>query len=155
MSRPDAQRDSRTSRRPLRVTSDRTKATILVVGIVLALAAIPMLAVLGGIVVGYAAVLAFTVALVLVPARCFRGPGEAVDPPRPWWRATNRPTAGYVIGALYVLQGFALLVRHDADGLGAVGVLFGVVDLVLGAYLVRSSVRLSREGLPGPRPTVR
>ncbi len=126
----------------MRVTSGRTKAAVLVVGILVSMAAIPSAAVAGGMTVGYVAALAFTVALVVVPARCFRGPGEPVDAPRPWWRATNRPTAGYVVGVLYLVQSGALLVRRDVDGLGTVAVLFAVVDLALGAYLVHSSIRL-------------
>ena len=43
--------------------------------------------------------------LVVVGAcRLFRGPGEDIVPPRPWWRATNRPKASIVLGILNAIE---------------------------------------------------
>ena len=43
--------------------------------------------------------------LVVVGAcRLFRGPGEDIVPPRPWWRATNRPKASIVLGILNTIE---------------------------------------------------
>jgi hypothetical protein len=41
---------------------------------------------------------------ILVGARIFRVPEEPIEPPRPWWRLTGRPTAGFVLAALFALQ---------------------------------------------------
>ena len=43
--------------------------------------------------------------LVVVGAcRLFRGPGEDIVPPRPWWQATNRPKASIVLGILNAIE---------------------------------------------------
>lgn len=36
--------------------------------------------------------------------RLFRGAGEDIVPPRPWWRATNRPKASIVLGILNAVE---------------------------------------------------
>ncbi|NQX35993.1 hypothetical protein [Herbiconiux sp. VKM Ac-2851] len=41
---------------------------------------------------------------ILVGARIFRVPEEPIEPPRPWWKLTGRPTAGFVLAALFALQ---------------------------------------------------
>jgi hypothetical protein len=46
---------------------------------------------------------ALAFALVLLGARLFRGAGEELDPPRPWWRMTARVPAGVVLGSLLAL----------------------------------------------------
>lgn len=47
--------------------------------------------------------------------RLFRGPGEDIVPPRPWWQATNRPKASIVLGIL-----------------NAIGLLLGIIVLAIG-----------------------
>lgn len=43
--------------------------------------------------------------LVVVGAcRLFRGPGEDIVPPRPWWRAMNWPKASFVLGILNAIE---------------------------------------------------
>jgi hypothetical protein len=46
------------------------------------------------------------VAYVIVGVRIFRGAGENRTDPRPWWRATARPAAGFWIGALLAVLAF-------------------------------------------------
>lgn len=41
---------------------------------------------------------------ILAGARVFRVPEEPIEPPRPWWKLTGRPTAGFVLAALFALQ---------------------------------------------------
>lgn len=49
-------------------------------------------------------------ALFVVGARCFRGPGEDIAAPRPWWRMTNRSKSSKWLGVLFVILGsFVLL----------------------------------------------
>jgi hypothetical protein len=41
---------------------------------------------------------------IIVGARIFRVPEEPIEPPRPWWKLTGQPTAGFVLAALFALQ---------------------------------------------------
>ena len=42
--------------------------------------------------------------LVIVATRLFRGAGEDQESRRLWWRATSKPTAGWVIGSLFAVD---------------------------------------------------
>ena len=46
------------------------------------------------------------IAYVIVGVSIFRGEGENRTDPRPWWRATARPAAGFWIGALLAVLAF-------------------------------------------------
>jgi hypothetical protein len=45
----------------------------------------------------------------LIAVRTFRGYLEPAVRPRPWWRWTGRPKAGYWLGALYLLAGISAI----------------------------------------------
>ena len=100
------------------------------------------------VVVGIEAVVD-TVAIVTM-ARSFRGAGEPVAPPRPWWRLTARPRAGWWLAALYLLPGPArvegtlseMVVHGTADPARMVSAL---MSLALGAAFLNSSIRLTAE----------
>jgi cytochrome c biogenesis protein CcdA len=47
--------------------------------------------------------------LILLAARVFRGATELGDEPRPWWRMTGRPLAGFVLGSVFGLATIALV----------------------------------------------
>jgi hypothetical protein len=49
--------------------------------------------------------LLINLAFVLVAVRTFRGYLEPAAPPRPWWRWSGRPKAGYWLGTLNLLVG--------------------------------------------------
>ncbi|MFF2272849.1 hypothetical protein ACFVTX_11280 [Agromyces sp. NPDC058136] len=63
----------------------------------------------------------WTIAAVLYGARVFRGRGEPVAPPRPWWQMTARPTLSRNLGLL-------LAVVTASSFLGMVLELAGVVE---------------------------
>jgi len=92
---------------------------------------------------------AWLVANVLVGTRWFRGRGEAIAPPRPWWRMTARPPAGFIIGGIF-LVGFVteLIVPSDPR----VSVWEGVTGMItfggLAALYIHSSLRLIRTPPP-------
>jgi len=48
---------------------------------------------------------------VLIAARVFRSTAEPGDEPRPWWRMTGRPTAGFILGGLTALAALALILN--------------------------------------------
>jgi len=86
-----------------------------------------------------------------VAVRSFRGRGEAIAPPRPWWRMTARPTAGFVLGSFYIVSvvwsvASAIIEPPDMAPLW-VG---SVIPLAVGALFFNSSIRLVRD----PPPTV-
>jgi len=83
-------------------------------------------------------------AYVIVGVRTFRGAGENRADPRPWWRATARPAAGFWIGGLLAALAFV-------SGVGAFGskpedaFIPAVACLsyaLLAAFYLNSSVRL-------------
>ena len=90
---------------------------------------------------------AFTSLAFVVAVRTFRGRAEPIASPRPWWRATARPTAGFVLGAL-TIWGAAdevwLLVDEPAMGVIAwvARVLSLLQFILIAGYFINSSVRL-------------
>lgn len=108
-------------------------------------------------------------ALLLLGARIFRGRGEAVEPPRPWWRMTARPTLSRRLGILFLVlavwlaAGLILVVVGVAStGWTADDIVIavsGVLEFAGVAYLyLNSAARLKRMGVPAKdlkfRPTV-
>jgi hypothetical protein len=87
----------------------------------------------------------FVTFAILFATRIFRGPGEEIVARRAWWRMTNRPTAGFVIGSLQLVSLIAGAVgigdRVDPlipSILGCVGTI-----LITGLYF-NSSIQLVR-----------
>ncbi|MGH1524812.1 hypothetical protein ACRAWC_12580 [Leifsonia sp. L25] len=81
--------------------------------------------------------------VVIALARSFRGEGEPVQPPRPWWRLSARPRIGWFIGGFYALgelQAFFFPVHTDRYLATASSVVFG---LFLAAAFLNSSIRLT------------
>jgi hypothetical protein len=89
---------------------------------------------------------------ILVGARIFRVPEEPIEPPRPWWRLTGRPTAGFVLAALFALQAITNQVSlvlsdrgragdGDDGGTASVTVMTAACAIAAVAYLA-SSLRL-------------
>lgn len=72
-------------------------------------------------------------------ARSFRGAGEAVQPPRAWWRLTARPPAGFVLGAMYALS-VSVFLLDDHTSMNWVNAVEGPF---LGLAFLNSSIRLT------------
>jgi len=89
-------------------------------------------------------VAALNLAYVIVGVRSFRGAGENRADPRPWWRATARPAAGFWIGGALVVLAFisgvgALASRPEGAFIPAIACL---TYAALAAFYLNSSVRL-------------
>ena len=113
-------------------------------------------------------------AALLIGARIFRGRGEALEPRRPWWRMTARPTLSRRLGILFMVLAVLTAVSLVLTAFGVSGVRTTVGDDASGslailavleyggfAYLyLNSAVRLKRLGVRAPakepkfRPTV-
>lgn len=84
------------------------------------------------------------VAYVAIGVRTFRGAGENRTDPRPWWRATARPAAGYWIGgglaaAAFVSGVGALASRPENSFVPTVACLSYAL---IAAFYLHSSYRL-------------
>lgn len=83
----------------------------------------------------------FWLAALIALARSFRGAGEPVQPPRPWWKLTSRPRAGFLLATMYLLAAVTTLVpvkHHSATNWVA------EVDVaLLGVAFLNSSIRLT------------
>ena len=137
----------------MRIVSDSGKVAAIVLGVVVVPAAALMVGLASGALVGYLVSVLLTVAFMTVVVRCFRGDGEPVQPPRAWWRATHRPAAGFVVGAVFFLQACTFALGLEPGGRPAPALVSAGVDLIIAAYFIHSSVRLSRHPAPGdPAP---
>jgi hypothetical protein len=77
----------------------------------------------------------FGVLIYIGAIRWFRGDGENLTAPRPWWRATNKPTASIVLGTLYgvaVLVNIANFVIGAIAGPSAIPTGFDIVNFIEG-----------------------
>ncbi|MBN9193518.1 hypothetical protein [Microbacterium sp.] len=99
-------------------------------------------------VAGYIAAVGLPVAMVWFCTRTFPGDSEDIAPPRPWWRMTERPAAGYVLGALFAAQaiGYATAPASWAEPVARAAA-FAVAAVIAAGYL-NSSARLTR-GMAG------
>lgn len=84
------------------------------------------------------------IAYVLVGTRSFRGVGENREDPRPWWRATARPAAGFWLGGVLAILAFiscvgALASKPENAFTPAVAC---ISYALLASYYLRSSYRL-------------
>lgn len=88
---------------------------------------------------------ALMVLLFAGAVRTFRGRGEPVAPPRPWWRMTARPTAGFLLGSFFALNVVWGLVSTIVGLPGVERLSFwDVIPLAGGALFLNSSIRLLR-----------
>ena len=78
-------------------------------------------------------------ALVIVLARSFRGRGEPVDPPRPWWRLTAFPRASWWLGVLYLVSTPAVFATAE----GAGDVMDAITSLFFAAAFLNCAARLT------------
>lgn len=95
-------------------------------------------------------VAALNIAYVIIGVRIFRGAGENRADPRPWWRATARPAAGYWIGSALGVGAFiscvgALASPPEDAFIPAISCLSYAV---LAAFYFNSSIRL--QGMDSP-----
>lgn len=100
---------------------------------------------LGGAPVGAVVVVAAFSAWIIIGARLFRIEDEPLDAPRPWWRLTGRPAAGFVIAALFALQALGSWAASLTGGVTGPtsGATTTVCAIAAVAYL-GSSLRLRR-----------
>ncbi|BDZ50271.1 hypothetical protein GCM10025867_25120 [Frondihabitans sucicola] len=102
--------------------------------------------------------------LTVIAVRIFRVPEEDVAAPRPLWRMTGRPTAGFLLGGLNALSAATVIwalvysrvverpsvVAASFPGSGlTVQIVSVVVEAALAVLYLRSSFRLARR-VPAP-----
>ena len=108
----------------------------------------------------------FEVAALLFGARVFRGRGEAVEPPRPWWRMTARPTLSRRLGILFAVLAagsvvvliltavgvYESLPQTPTSDLIAIYVTAALENGGFAYVYLNSAVRLQRAGVPPKAP---
>lgn len=84
------------------------------------------------------------VAYVIVGVRTFRGAGENRADPRPWWRATGGPAAGFWIGGLLAvlafISGVGAFASHAEDAF--IPAIACLCYAALAVFYLNSSIRL-------------
>lgn len=92
---------------PLRVRSAAGKALFIGVGVVAVIALYLVLFLVDraiGVTASDGPYRISVLVLWVLCGRCFRGPGESLDVPRPWWRMTNRFPASAVFAVLHSIS---------------------------------------------------
>jgi hypothetical protein len=131
----------------LRIVKKRWKFGYLVAGFAL-LSGIDRLIVAIGVPDLLGEVLSSVIPLAFIfgGARCFRGRREPVAPLRAWWRTTSRPTAGFVLAALFFLlvAGNVLtsIIRPITITITSASISGSVIFVVLTAAYLNSAIRL-------------
>ncbi|WP_022893064.1 hypothetical protein [Agromyces subbeticus] len=94
-------------------------------------------------------------AAVLLGARIFRGSGEAIEPPRAWWRMTARPplsrNLGVILLVFLVMSVISVVFRLGASEVRDLEVVVTAEVAVFAALYLNSAIRLTRLGVP-PKP---
>lgn len=88
--------------------------------------------------------MAASLALTYGLTRIFRVREEPVVPPRAWWRATGRPTAGWVLGGFSALA-VVFIALTVPLGMRDDTVVSLVGNAATATFYVHSSIRLSRQ----------
>jgi hypothetical protein len=101
--------------------------------------------------------LASGLALIYLATRVFRVREEPLVRPRAWWRATGRPTAGFVIAALVGTSTVLSFLRFAPTWDGVVSLVAVYLPwLVIATFFAHSSIRLLKmPKTPGLLPTRR
>jgi hypothetical protein len=130
--------------RPLRLVLKRWKALYIVGGCLLTFALVRLLApVLPEAPLQLLATL-LDFGWIYYGTRIFRGRDELVLEPRPWWRMTARPRAGFILGPLFLFGAAQAVVLLFAQP-GWTWATSLVEYALLSALYLRSSIRLVRE----------
>lgn len=103
----------------------------------------------------------WTIVAVLYGARIFRGRGEPIAPPRPWWQMTARRTLSRNLGVLFAVVTVSSLLGlvfelsgPTAPRTALVVSVFSVVEFGVLAFLyLNSAARLPRRGAQPTEPT--
>ncbi len=81
------------------------------------------------------------IAAVYLATRMFRTPGEPVEPPRAWWRATGAPSLGFLVAIVEISGLVVVLVPAFGAGSSYTPIELAV-DAIGAAFYLHSSIRL-------------
>jgi hypothetical protein len=83
----------------------------------------------------------FSVCAVVAGCRVFRGESEDAGQPRSWWRMTSKPSAGWILCALFALSAASSVLTIGQSPVVGVSV---ATDAAIALGYANSSVRLRR-----------
>lgn len=128
-----------------RITTPQSKVTFVVLGYVAVTVATVFGALAANVTTAYLLYCVSLSIVIVTGSRLFRGEAEDRVAPRPVWRMTSKPTAGFVLTTAFVLQavstGVSAAVAPDNAPVYVFGVLF---SLAIAAAYLNSSLRLLR-----------
>lgn len=135
---------------PLRLVQKRWKALYIVGGFIATVPLFVLLAAIPSMIVGATLATILQSAWILYGVRIFRGPEEVLITPRPWWRMTARPRAGFLLGAVFLYgavgQLFPLGLKGPPIATDPVYAVSGIIEFgALAVLYFASSVRLVRQ----------
>ncbi|MCX7522181.1 hypothetical protein OSC27_07795 [Microbacterium sp. STN6] len=148
------------------MTATEAKVTSVVLTYALGATAAVCVAVAAGAVAGAVTALLLLVASVVFFTRVFRGESEDAHAPRPWWRLSERPRAGFVLAALFAAEAIWLafsLPSGTGDGASdsvsaeisaALRIAAVAVSALVALAFLNSSIRLMGRGLGLRAPEV-
>ena len=136
--------------KPFRITEPWAKGVFIVLGWMLIPTGLRSLLDLVGVAASVIVVvdIGWGFAVVWLGSRFFRIAGEPRDPPRVWWRATGRPTAGFLLFGLFALAGVAAFAPSTDEDPALLWYL--VTSMPVAAFYLHSSIRLVRGDAPVP-----
>lgn len=128
----------------IRVQSTTAKAGVIVSGAVITAITGFAVAFASASPLAPAATLIPIIALVVFCTRLFRGAHEAVEPARPWWKATATPLWGYILALVFLGHGITTFLQWTAGTQQQWSVLTSAVYVIVGLYFASSSLRLGQ-----------
>ncbi|MEN0083880.1 MAG: hypothetical protein AAGC66_03845 [Leifsonia sp.] len=123
---------------PVRITSATTKVAYVVAAYAITITLAFGLAAAFGAAAGVLVVGVLQLVLIGIAVRVFRGRDEAVVPPRPWWKMTARPFAGFVMAALFAAQAVCAVFAPSVGSWAA-----ALAGALIAVGYLNSSVRLT------------
>ncbi|WGD37689.1 hypothetical protein [Lysinibacter sp. HNR] len=128
----------------IRIVSPQYKITAVVVFYVLAVPIIVFFGMAFGTLVTFALLTIAQLVALLFFTRTFRGSSEDTTKPRPWWRLTEKPTAGIVIGCIFALQTVSLLAVSFTESYDALNLVTIVINVMITGAFFNSSLKIRR-----------
>ena len=133
------------NRSPLRLVLKRWKALYVVGGFFVTFGIFRVINFLPNELVTATLTTVVQVAWIYYATRIFRGEEELLVSPRPWWRVTARPRAGFTLAALWVISAAGSLYSIFTSDRYVITYASSVIEFTaLTALYLYSSIRLLR-----------
>jgi hypothetical protein len=127
----------------VRIVKNEAKVAYVVAAAVISTLAVVLGGLGGGMPVASLLGTGLVVAAVVFAVRVFRDANEPITPARAWWRMTARPTSGFVLGILFLVNAGSLIATASSLD-REITIVPGIVYAVFAIAFLYSSIRLTR-----------